>query len=132
MYVYQYVVWLKVCHTCPTVFRLLFVLLSQNRVAQENITIYVGAGTYKPTNGSALAVINSWNIALIGSGRDRTHFECGAYGDNDSPCSYMNFQIRTSSNVYVRGFTFTRCGPITSAVYIATSNNIIFEDCEFR
>ena len=79
-----------------------------------------------------MAVINSRNITLIGASSDETVFECGAYGDNDRPCDYMNFQIRNSSHVYIKGITFTRCGPITSAVYIASSEHIIIEDCVLR
>jgi hypothetical protein len=105
---------------------------AQHRVAQENITIYIGAGIYAPANGSPVAVINSRNIALIGAGSGDTQFECGAYGENDSPCDYMNFQIRNSSHVYIKGITFTRCGPITSAIYIASSEHIVFEDCVLR
>ena len=101
-------------------------------VQSRGVTIYIGAGTYTPTNNSAIAVINSQSIALIGSGKDQTYLECGAYEETDRPCSYMNFQIRSSSNVYVKGITFTRCGPITSAVYIASSEHVMFEDCDFR
>lgn len=92
----------------------------------ENITVYLAAGT---VSRGLIVIINSQNVALIGDG---VEFECGAYGEQDLPCSYMNFQIRSSRNVYVRGFTFTRCGPITSSVYIATSTHIVFEDCTFR
>ena len=94
--------------------------------------MYVGAGTYKTISESAVAVINSENVTIVGSGQGQTFFHCGGYEESDSPCSYMNFQIRNSTNVYVRGITFTRCGPITSAVYIASSQSVTFEDCEFR
>ena len=104
----------------------------QHRVAQEDVTISIGPGTYAPANGSPVVVINSRNIALIGAGSGETVFECGAYGDNDRPCDYMNFQIRNSSHVYIKGITFTRCGPITSAVYIGSSEHVVFEDCVLK
>ena len=96
------------------------------------MTINVGPGTHRPTNGTPIAVIDSRNVALIGAGRGKTVFECGSFGDEDAPCSYMNFQIRSSSSVFVSGVTFSHCGPITSAVYISTSENIVIRDCEFR
>ena len=94
--------------------------------------VYIGPGTFRPINGVAIAVIDSRNVSLVGAGRGQTVFECGRYGENDTPCSYMNFQIRNSSSVSVSGITFTQCGPITSAVYISTSENVVIRDCEFR
>ena len=100
---------------------------------QENLLISVGAGIHRPTGNSAITVIDSNNITITGSGQGKTIFNCGNYGeDKDFPCSYMNLQIRNSINVRVSGFTFTRCGPITSAVYIASSEYVVIEQCEFR
>ena len=98
----------------------------------ENVTVYIGPGRHRPTNEAPIAVIDSRNIALIGSGVGQTMFECGRFGDEDAPCSYMNFQIRNSSSVFVSGITFTRCGPITSAVYMSTSESVVITNCEFR
>lgn len=104
----------------------------QNQSVTENLTIYIGPGTYKPTNEVAIAVIDSSNISLVGAGGSQTVFQCGGYKDGDSPCSYMNFQIRASRYVFVSGFTFTRCGPITSAFYISSSDHVVIKDCVFR
>ena len=94
--------------------------------------MYVGAGIYRPANEDAIAIIDSTNVQLVGAGGGRTVFQCGRYGDGDAPCSYMNFQIRNSAYVYLSNMAFTLCGPITSAVYISTSDHVVVKDCEFR
>ena len=104
----------------------------QNRSETENLTIYVGAGIYRPANEDAIAIIDSRNVQLIGAGVGQTVFLCGRYGEEDTACSYMNFQIRNSKYVYVSNITFTRCGPITSAVYISSSDYVVVKDCQFR
>ena len=106
---------------------------TQNASAQsvaEDVTIYIAPGTYRLSG--RLLIINSQRVALIGSGREETRLVCGAFGDADLPCSYMNFQIRSSSYVFVSGLTFTLCGPITSAVYISDSAFVTFENCAFQ
>lgn len=96
----------------------------------EDITVYLGPGTYRLRG--RLLVVNSQRVALIGSGKEETRLVCGAFGDADLPCSYMNFQIRSSSYVLVSGLTFTGCGPITSPVYISESTFVTFENCAFQ
>ena len=106
---------------------------TQNASAQsvvEDITVYLVPGTYRLSG--RLLVVNSQRVALIGSGKEETRLVCGAFGDADLPCSYMNFQIRSSSYVLVSGLTFTGCGPITSAVYISDSTFVTFENCAFQ
>lgn len=96
----------------------------------SNLRVNLQPGTYLLT-GSEL-IINSVNVSVVGAGADQTVFNCGEFGDTDRVCDYMNFQIRNSTNVYVSGITFTRCGPITSSAYIAFSDNIYFDNCVFR
>ena len=95
----------------------------------RNLVVELGAGTYVLTGSQQ--IINSINVSIVGAGADRTVFNCGEFGESDRVCDYMNFQIRNSTNVYVSGITFTRCGPITSSVYVALSDNIYFEKCVF-
>lgn len=95
-----------------------------------NLVVHLSAGIYVLTGSQQ--IINSMNVAIIGAGAEQTVFNCGEFGDTDRVCDYMNFQIRNSTRVYVTEVTFTRCGPITSSVYVAFSNNIYFENCVFR
>ncbi|CAI8022052.1 hypothetical protein GBAR_LOCUS12976 [Geodia barretti] len=118
---------------CRTIeFALQPTLNVENRSVTENLTIYVGAGIYRPANQDAIGIIDSRNVQLIGAGVGQTVFWCGLYGEEDTACSYMNFQIRNSKYVYLSNMTFTRCGPITSAVYISSSDYVVVKDCQFR
>lgn len=92
-----------------------------------NLRVNLQPGTYVLTGSEQ--IINSVNVSIIGPG---AVFNCGEFGITDRVCDYMNFQIRNSTNVYVSGITFTRCGPITSSTYIAFSENIYFRNCVFR
>lgn len=100
------------------------------QVGQSNITLLVAPGKYQLVD--SFRILDSERVSIIGSGSDSTFFVCGAYGDDDSPCTYMNFQIRNSHYIYISGVTFTQCGPVTSNVYIADSGFVYFEDCVFR
>ena len=102
----------------------------QNRSVLFDVVVKLAPGTYE-LNG-ALQILDSSRVALIGAGVDSTFFNCGEFGDSDSACSYMNLQIRNSSQVYVSGITFTRCGPVTSSVYIAESHFVVFQECAWR
>ena len=92
-----------------------------------NLRVNLQPGTYVLTGSEQ--IINSVNVSIIGPG---AVFNCGEFGITDRVCDYMNFQIRHSTNVYVSGIAFTRCGPITSSAYIAFSENIYFRNCVFR
>lgn len=96
----------------------------------SNLRVNLQPGTYILTGSEQ--IINSVNVSIIGAGADKTVFHCGEFGDTDRACDYMNFQIRNSTNVYLSGVTFTRCGPITSSAYVALSDNIYFKNCVFR
>ena len=101
------------------------------RVALFDVVVHLAPGHYSAVNGS-VQVLNSERVAIVGSGAESTFFHCGALGDDDAPCAYLNFQIRRSSHVYVSGMTFTQCGPITSIVYVAETDFLFFKDCVFR
>lgn len=101
-----------------------------NLVNLYDIFIHIAPGTYRLNNRTR--ILNSNRVALLGAGVGKTRFICGTFGEEDTLCEYMNFQIRNSSHVYVSGVTFTRCGPITSIVYVAESDFVIFQDCAFR
>lgn len=107
-----------------------FALLGQEDTNQSvrNLVVYLSPGTYNLSGG--LPLINAHRVAIIGNS---STVSCGAFGkENDQPCSYMNFQIRNSTYVYVSGITFTQCGPVTSNVYVADSSHLFFKDCAFR
>ena len=97
----------------------------------SNLRVNLQPGTYVLTGSEQ--IINSVNVSMIGvAGVEETVLSCGEFGDLDRVCDYMNFQIRNSTNVYMSEVTFTHCGPITSAAYVAFSDNIYFENCVFR
>ena len=96
----------------------------------KDLVVSLLPGTYVLTGSQQ--IIDSVNVSILGAGAEQTVLNCGEFGDTDRVCDYMNFQIRNSTNVYISGITFTRCGPITSAVYVAFSDNIYFEGCVFR
>ena len=93
----------------------------------DGVTLLVGPGSYQLT--SPFQIIDSHRVSLIASTSEETRVMCGGFS---KPCSYVNFQIRNSDSVFVSGLTFTGCGPITSAVYIAHSSSVTFEKCVFR
>ena len=100
------------------------------RSSVRGLVVELGEGTYVLTGSQQ--IINSVGVAIIGAGPDKTILQCGEFGDEDKVCDYMNLQIRNSTDVVLRGLTFTRCGPITSALYIALSDNVYLQDCVFR
>lgn len=107
-----------------------FAVLGQEDTNQSvhNLVVYLSPGMYHL--GGGLPLINAHRVAIIGNS---STVSCGVFGkENDQPCSYMNFQIRNSTYVYVSGITFTRCGPVTSNVYVADSSYLFFKDCAFR
>ena len=107
-----------------------FAVLGQEDTNQSvhNLVVYLSPGMYHL--GGGLPLINAHRVAIIGNS---STVSCSAFGkENDRPCSYMNFQIRNSTYVYVSGITFTRCGPVTSSVYVADSSYLFFKDCAFR
>lgn len=104
--------------------------LNGDNATADNVAIYLGPGTHVLYN--ATAVINSQRVAIIGAGEEFTFVHCGTYLEDDTVCEFKNFQVRNSTFVYISGITFTRCGPITSNVYIAFSNHVYIENCSFR
>ena len=97
----------------------------------KDLVIELSNGTYVFTD--SLAIVNSANVTILGAGVGETIFNCGEFGEGDERvCDYRNLQIRNSSRVYVYGVTFTRCGPVTSSVYVAFSDSIFFKNCVFR
>lgn len=118
--------------TPPPCMSLHYALQGEENIMQTNndVVIYLAAGTY--TLDSFTRIINSNRVAIIGSGVDVSFGNCGQFGEEDQVCDFMNFQIRNSTYVYIYGITFTRCGPISSAVYIAQSDFIFFKNCTFR
>lgn len=97
----------------------------------SNLRLELGPGVYRSINQTT-NVINSYNIAIMGAGVSQTFVVCGRNGTEDEPCNYPNFNIGNSSHVYVSGITFTGCGPITSSLYIGSSNFVFIDECSFE
>lgn len=96
-----------------------------------NLRIELGPGVYVAINEST-RIYNSYKVALIGSGVGQTYIVCGRNGTDDVPCRYPNFEISNSTDVFLSGITFTGCGPITSSLYIGTSDYILIDECSFE
>ena len=96
-----------------------------------NLRIKLGPGVFVAINETA-KIYNSNKISLIGSGVGQTYIVCGRNGTDDIPCSYPNFGIFNSSDVFLSGITFTGCGPITSSLYIGSSDYILIDKCSFE
>lgn len=96
-----------------------------------NLRLELGPGVYTSTNETT-KITNSNNIAIVGAGVSQTIVVCRVNGSEDTPCNYQNFQISNSSHVKITGITFTGCGPITSSVYIATSDYVFIDGCSFE
>lgn len=96
-----------------------------------NLRIELGPGVHVAINESA-KIYNSNKIAIIGSGVGQTYIVCGRNGTDDVPCSYPNFEISNSYDVFLSGITFTGCGPITSSLYIGLSDYILIDECSFE
>jgi hypothetical protein len=96
-----------------------------------NLRVELGRGEYQSINQSS-KILNTNNVTIVGAGISQTIIVCGESGSQDSPCDYQNAQISNASHVYVTGITFTGCGPVTSALYVATSNFIFIDQCSFE
>ena len=98
---------------------------------RPNLRLDLNPGTYRAINETA-KILNTRNVTIVGAGVSETIMVCGRSGDEDAACNYPNFQIANSSHIYVRGITFTGCGPITSSMYIATSDFVFIDECSFE
>ncbi len=96
----------------------------------SNLEVHLSAGVYQVVNTSR--IINSINTALIGAGNDQTVIVCGVNSSFVVPCDLLDFQIRNSSHVLVSNITFTGCGPITSSLYLGSSDHIFIQNCTFK
>ena len=97
----------------------------------SGLRLELAPGVYRSVNESS-KIINSDNVAVIGAGVSKTFFVCGANGSEEVVCTYRNFQVVNSSNVYISGITFTGCGPITSTFYIGMSDYVFIKNCSFE
>lgn len=94
----------------------------------SSLAVLLGPGVYTSLLEST-RIINSNEVAIIGAGVSETFVVCR---NEETVCEYENFQIMNSTNVTVRGITFTRCGPITSAFYVGFSDFVSIENCSFE
>ena len=95
-----------------------------------DLVFHLGPGSYR-AHSMATRIINAQRLAFIGAGISQTKVMCGAH-NNLNPCSFLNFQIRNSSHVFISDITFTGCGPVTSPVYIGSSDFVFIDKCSFE
>lgn len=98
---------------------------------QQDLEVHLAPGVYKFPNQTT-RINNSQRIAIFGSDIGESIIVCGVNGSEEVPCFYRNFQITDSSNVLISGITFTGCGPITSPLYVASSDLIFINNCTFQ
>ena len=98
--------------------------------ANDNIVVYLSPGSHRLSNMTSIT--NSMRVAVIGSGVGVSFINCGEFRETDQVCDYQNLQVRNSDYVYITGLTFTRCGPITSNLYIALSDYVYVDSCSFE
>lgn len=96
-----------------------------------NLRLDLSPGTYRAINETA-KILNTHNVTIVGAGVSETIMVCGSSGEEDTPCNYPNFQIANSSHIHIRGITFTGCGPITSSMYIGSSDFVFIDECSFE
>jgi len=97
----------------------------------SDVAVYVGPGVYR-SNENTTRVVETERVAFIGAGASKTIIVCENNGTEDYPCVFPNFQVRNSSHVLIAGVTFTGCGPVTSSLYIGTSDYVFIENCTFE
>jgi len=98
-------------------------------ISNSDTIFHLGPGSHSLTRNTG--IISSDRVVMVGEGAGVTFLNCGGFLNTDGVCLFLNLQIRDSNFVYLSGLTFTRCGPITSDLYIAFSDNIFIEDCVF-
>ncbi len=106
--------------------------IRDNATSTTGLMIHLRTGTYTLKGGAA--VLNSQQVAIIGAGVDATEVLCGSVGigQTNNSCLFENFQVLNSTAVLVANITFTGCGPVTSNIYIASSEYVVFENCVIR
>lgn len=94
-----------------------------------DFVFHLGPGLYRSLNSTE--IINSHRVAFIGAGISQTIMVCGVNG-NDFPCNSLNFQIKNSTHILVSGISFTGCGPITSPLFVGSSDFVFVDSCSFE
>lgn len=98
----------------------------------SSFTIFVHSGTYNATNGGSINFFNFTNVTITTlDPHDSTtdvSIMCPETGDE----VFNGIGFVNSINITIKNIKFTRCGPITSALYTLNSFNILIVDSTFH
>ena len=104
-----------------------FAETSDNR----SFSVFVRSGVYNATNGNYMNFINFVNVTIAKDPQDTggdVRIMCPKIGgDIFSGIGFVN-----SFNISIVELNFMRCGPVTSALYIYNSTNILILDSTFH
>ena len=102
-------------------------------VDRRSFSVFVRSGIYNATNGSSINFINFVNVIITIDPRDATlgydaSIKCPKIGDDIlSGVGFVN-----SLNISITKLNFMECGPVTSALYIFNSTNVLISDSTFH
>ena len=97
----------------------------------RSFSVFVRSGIYNATNGSFINFINFVNVTITIDPRDtlgEVSITCPKIGDDIfSGVGFVN-----SSNISITKLNFMGCGPVTSALYIFNSTDVLILDSTFH
>ena len=97
----------------------------------RSFSVFVRSGIYNATNGSSINFINFVNVTITIDPRDAlddVSIKCPKIGDDIfSGVGFVN-----SLNISIAKLNFMGCGPVTSALYIFNSTNVLILDSTFH
>jgi len=97
----------------------------------RSFTVFMHSGIYNATNGSYMNFINFTNVTITIDPSDTmldVSIMCPKIGDD----IFSGVGFISSSSISIVGLTFMRCGPVTSALYIYNSSDILILDSTFH
>lgn len=97
----------------------------------NSFTILVRSGIYNATNGSLINFINFVNVTITIHPHDAksdVSIRCPKSGDD----IFNGIGFANSLNISIKKLKFTRCGPVTSALYMLNSTNVLILDSTFH
>ena len=99
-------------------------------VTVEDIEVILLPGTH--VLSSFLPLENSSLIYIHGLASENTSFSCAKYPNEDLPCNFDNLAFMKSDLIWISDLTFTRCGPVPTALYLENVTDVIVENCVFE
>ena len=97
----------------------------------SSVSVFVRSGTYNATNGSSINFFNFINVTITTDPHDvncDVNIVCPKTGDE----VFNGIGFVNSLNITIMNINFTRCGPVTSALYMFNSSNILIADSAFH